>query len=110
QGPWVDSVPEHGYQSKENPQQIYRAAIPGLGADFASLSAAEQDARLRAIERSTFFRLRRSHTLEGMFSDPLHGGNAGLIGWQLIGYPGPLMSYREEIDKNHGKPWRRKPV
>ncbi len=52
----------------------------------------------------------RTHTIEGMFCDPLHGGNAGLIGWQLVGYPGPLMNYREEIDKNHGKPWRRKPV
>src|ERR1017187_7164667 len=41
---------------------------------------------------------------------PMHGGNAGLIGWQLIGYPGPLMNYREEIDKSHGVPWRRKPV
>jgi len=109
QGPWVESVPEHGYQAKENPQQIYRAAIPGLGADFANAPPAEQDARLRAIERSTFFRLLRSHTLEGMFSDPLHGGNAGLIGWQLIGYPGPLMSYREEIDKYHGLPFEAKP-
>ena len=42
-----------------------------------------------------------------MFSDPMHGGNAGLIGWQLIGYPCPLMSYRDEIDKAHGLPWRR---
>jgi hypothetical protein len=45
-----------------------------------------------------------SDTIEGMFSDPMHGGNAGLIGWQLIGYPGPLMNYRDEIDKNHGRP------
>jgi gluconate 2-dehydrogenase gamma chain len=45
-----------------------------------------------------------------MFSDPLHGGNAGLIGWQLIGYPGPLMSYRDEIDKNYGEPLRRHPM
>ena len=44
-----------------------------------------------------------------MFSDPLHGGNAGLIGWQLIGYPGPLMSHRDEIDKYHGMPYRPKP-
>ncbi len=29
------------------------------------------------------------HTIKGMFSDPMHGGNAGLIGWQLIGDPGP---------------------
>jgi gluconate 2-dehydrogenase gamma chain len=40
----------------------------------------------------------------------MHGGNAGLIGWQLIGFPGPRMSYREEIDKYHGLPYRPKPV
>ncbi len=33
-----------------------------------------------------------------------------MIGWQLIGYPGPIMSYREEIDKNYGKAVSRKPV
>jgi gluconate 2-dehydrogenase gamma chain len=107
--PWVDSYPEHGYQGKENPQQIYRAGIPKLGDDFATLPAAQQDQKLHAIERSTFFQLLRTHTLEGMFSDPLHGGNAGLIGWQLIGYPGPQMSYRDEIDKHHGMPYRAKP-
>jgi hypothetical protein len=26
----------------------------------------------------------------------------GLIGWQLIGYPGPQMGYRTEIDKHYG--------
>jgi gluconate 2-dehydrogenase gamma chain len=77
---------------------------------FIDLPAEQQDQRLRSIETSMFFRLLRQHTIEGMFSDPMHGGNAGLIGWQLIGYPGPLMSYRDEIDKAHGMPWRRAPV
>jgi gluconate 2-dehydrogenase gamma chain len=107
--PFVESVPEHGYQGKDNPQQIYREGVQRLG-NFADLTPAEQDERLRGIERTLFFEMLRTHTIEGMFCDPLHGGNAGLIGWQLVGYPGPLMSYREEIDKNHGKPWRRKPV
>ena len=107
--PFVDSIPEHGYQGKASPREIYREGIKQLE-DFASLTAAEQDRRLRAIETTTFFRMLRQHTLEGMFSDPMHGGNAGLIGWQLIGYPGPLMSYRDEIDKFHGQPFRRKPV
>ncbi len=44
-----------------------------------------------------------------MFNDPMHGGNAGLIGWQLVGYPGPQMNYRDEIDKHFGQPWRTKP-
>jgi len=109
QGPFVESVPEHGYQGKQTPREIYREGARQL-TDFTELPPDQQDQRLRAIETSMFFRLLRQHTIEGMFSDPMHGGNAGLIGWQLIGYPGPLMSYRDEIDKAHGEPWRRKPV
>jgi gluconate 2-dehydrogenase gamma chain len=108
-GPWVDSVPEHGNQSKATPREIYREGLRLLE-DFPALPAAQQDAKLRAIEKTPFFQLLRRHTLEGMFSDPLHGGNAGMIGWQLIGYPGPRMSYREEIRQDTGEAWRRKPV
>ena len=108
-GPWVQSMPEHGYQGKETPQEIYRAGLPKLGADFASVAAGEQDKRLTAIEKTQFFTVLRTHTIEGMFSDPLHGGNAGLIGWQLVGFPGPLMSYREEIEKYNGLPFAIKP-
>jgi gluconate 2-dehydrogenase gamma chain len=108
--PFVESVPEHGYQGKANPQEIYRDGLRQLGEDFADLDAAKQDERLRAIESTAFFRMLSTHTIEGMFSDPMHGGNVGRIGWQLIGYPGPLMSYRDEIDKNYGQPWRRKPI
>jgi len=108
-GPWVDSVPEHGYQGKENPQQTYRQGLKNLG-NFTSLSTGEQDKKLAEIERTHFFQLLRAHTIEGMFCDPMHGGNAGLIGWQLIGYPGPQMSYRNEVDKHFGQPWRPKPA
>ena len=109
QPPFVESVPEHGYQGKQTPREIYREGIRQL-ANLAELPVAEQNQRLRAIQTSMFFRLLRQHTLEGMFSDPMHGGNAGLIGWQLIGYPGPLMSYRDEIGKAYGQPRNRKPV
>jgi gluconate 2-dehydrogenase gamma chain len=107
--PFVESVPEHGYQGRESPREIYQAGIRQLG-DFLALSPAERDGRLRSIQTTDFFRMLRQHTVEGMFSDPMHGGNADLIGWQLIGYPGPLMSYRSEIDKFHGEAWRKKPV
>ena len=108
-GPFTESVPEHGFQGKESPRDIYRAGIVSLEG-FADLTAEKQDEKLRSMERTTFFQMLRSHTLEGMFCDPMHGGNAGLIGWQLIGFPGPRMSYREEIDKYHGLPYRPKPV
>ena len=68
-------------------------------APFTELSAPAQDAVLRDIENnvptdecgprsSAFFNLVRAHTIQGMFCDPYHGGNAGLVGWDLIAYPG----------------------
>jgi gluconate 2-dehydrogenase gamma chain len=105
-GPFFESVPEHGYQGQANPQEIYRNGIRQLGTDFADVDGAVQDERLRAMESTMFFRMLRAHTIEGMFSDPMHGGNKNLIGWQLIGYAGPLMSHRDEIDQYYGRPFR----
>lgn len=109
QPPFVESSPGHGYQGKDNPQQIYRAGIALLGADFASLTGVKQDERLAGIEKTYFFQMLRKHTIEGMFCDPMHGGNVDLIGWQMLGYPGPQMSYRNEIGKYNGIAYRPKP-
>ncbi len=109
-GPWVQSVPEHGYQAKETPREIYKAGIPTLSDNFASLTPAQQDEKLQSMESTTFFRLLRTHTIEGMFCDPMHGGNAGMIGWQLIGFPGPRMSYRDEIEQYRSEAFRPKPI
>jgi gluconate 2-dehydrogenase gamma chain len=108
-GPFAESAPGPGYQGSETPRQTYRQGIPQLGADFAALDGAKQDARLAAIERTHFFQLLRQHTIEGMFCDPMHGGNAGLIGWQLLGYPGPQMSYRAQMGRYNGVAYRPKP-
>jgi gluconate 2-dehydrogenase gamma chain len=108
-GPFADSTPEHGYQGKESPREAYHQGIAGLGNTFADLSVDEQIRKLQSIEKTHFFQLLRTHTIEGMFCDPMHGGNAGLIGWQLIGYPGPRMSYKVDIDKHFGEAWRPKP-
>jgi gluconate 2-dehydrogenase gamma chain len=109
QPPFEDGAPEQGYQGKATPREVYREGVAALGQDFDRLTTEMQDARLRQIETTYFFRLLRQHTIEGMFCDPMHGGNADLIGWQLIGYPGPYMSWSEHIDQHHGKAYRPKP-
>ena len=60
------------------------------GMSFSRLSPADQDAVLTNIEQTNnaFFGLIRTHTIQGMFSDPFYGGNANFVGWDLIGYPG----------------------
>jgi gluconate 2-dehydrogenase gamma chain len=71
------------------------------GRRFVELSAAQQDAVLTNLQNNTatgfsgsqtFFNLVRGHAVEGMFGDPFHGGNANLVGWDLIGYPGIKVS------------------
>jgi gluconate 2-dehydrogenase gamma chain len=110
-GPFIENDPSWGgYQGQDNPQQIYRAGIMRLGNDFTGLTAAEQDKQLHKIEQTLFFQMLRDHTVEGMFCDPLHGGNANLVGWQMIGFPGPVMSWRSAITVyNKGEAYRPQP-
>lgn len=79
-------------------REAYRAGLLALdaraqelkGQAFARLPEADQDAVLTALEKDDpgFFGLVRGHTLQGVFGDPYYGGNAGFVGWDLIGYPG----------------------
>lgn len=106
--PFLDGPPELGHQGPLTPRQIYSEGLAQLeGID--TLSPEDADAKLRSIERTPFFSLLRQHTIEGMFCDPMHGGNIDKIGWQLIGFPGPRMSYFSEVDSYYGKPFRPKP-
>jgi gluconate 2-dehydrogenase gamma chain len=91
-------------------RDAYRAGLAALdqyarvsrGAAFAALPPADQDAVLVDLESGAasragatfpgnsaqFFSLVRGHTMQGTFGDPFYGGNAGFVGWDLLGYPG----------------------
>lgn len=110
QEPFDEAAPsEFGYQGKATPRQIYRQALKGL-IGFDQLTPAVQDEKLLEIETTSFFSLLRANTIEGMFCDPAHGGNADMVGWQLIGFPGPRMSNVDDVDKHFGEAFRPKPV
>jgi gluconate 2-dehydrogenase gamma chain len=74
-----------------------RAAQSSRGRRFKDLPPGEQDDILTSFESGTvpafdraaaFFAIVRAHTVQGTFCDPYYGGNAGFVGWDLIGYPG----------------------
>jgi gluconate 2-dehydrogenase gamma chain len=51
------------------------------------------------IERATvdrFFAVVREHVIEGMFCDPVYGGNRDMVGWRLVGFPGVHWGYTAE--------------
>lgn len=111
----VDAFDRYGEQSMMTPPEVYRAGMPSLdehanerfGADFVDLSEERQDAVLVDLEDGNapaftapssqdFFVLLRQHTIEGMFSDPMYGGNQRMVGWELIGWPGAQRAYSPE--------------
>jgi gluconate 2-dehydrogenase gamma chain len=106
--PFEKGLPEQGYQGSATPAEIYREGLKQIRG-FHRLGGQRQDAVLRKLEPTAFFSLLRTHTIEGMFCDPMHGGNIDLIGWQLIGFPGPRMSYLDEIEQHYGRGFRPKP-
>jgi gluconate 2-dehydrogenase gamma chain len=97
-------------------QEYYRHGLAQLdaycrkshNAAFARLSPAQQDQVITALEAGKaegfawprdrdFFNTMRTHTMEGMFADPIYGGNKDFAGWRLVGFPGaqPQFSHAE---------------
>jgi gluconate 2-dehydrogenase gamma chain len=106
-------------------QRLYRRGVAGLnryaghlyeGKRFVELAIGDQDRLLHCLsawlfatagmdeaERpedwpllAEFFGAVRLHTLEGMFCDPMYGGNRDCVGWKLIGFPGAQWGYSAE--------------
>jgi gluconate 2-dehydrogenase gamma chain len=47
-----------------------------------------------------FFNQVLENTIEGYFSDPIHGGNRDGISWKMLGFPGCGHDYRAFVGKN----------
>ena len=91
-------------------REAYRAGLDALdrhsrrsrGRAFLELSPADRDSVLTEVESgaatspdggfvdgsAAFFAMVKGHVWQGTFGDPYYGGNANLVGWELIGYPG----------------------
>jgi gluconate 2-dehydrogenase gamma chain len=95
-------------------QDFYRRGLAQLDAycrkthnqPFVKLSAAQQDEVIAALEQGkasefafptaqAFFNTLRAHTMEGMFADPVYGGNRDFAGWRLVGFPGAQLFYTQ---------------
>ena len=53
---------------------------------IAQLTAGQQIELMRAIEKSEFFELLRTHTVLGFLANPSYGGNRDLVGWKHVGF------------------------
>jgi gluconate 2-dehydrogenase gamma chain len=47
--------------------------------------------------------------MEGMFADPVYGGNKDFAGWRLVGFPGAQMQFTAE-DMLSNQAFTREPI
>ena len=117
-GPWRPGTPSQGYQLPFTPAELFRAALGAINKDlaragtpFPRMNAEQQNAYLRGLETgendlggvpsNVFFAHLWQCTVEGFFSDPVYGGNRGMMAWRMVGFPGAYASYYELVDQ-HG--------
>jgi len=66
-------------------QAEFTTRNPGV-ASFADLPEGTQLAYLKSIETAPFFGTMKFLTVLGLLALPSYGGNAGKLGWQLVGF------------------------
>jgi gluconate 2-dehydrogenase gamma chain len=124
QGPWKAGVPSQGYQLPLTPAQLYRAGIEAAnahcrktyGKTFDRLDEKQREEVLVGLSTAkitfeggppvrVFWTTVYQTVIEGMFSDPIYGGNRNKAGWKMIGFPGVIAVHRENIEKYKDKPF-----
>lgn len=118
QGPFFPGEPTQGYQGHLNRQQLFDIGLKGIEdyslqkykKRFKDLETSDQDeiltklsegeVPLKGVASAYFFSLLRSATLEGVYSDPLYGGNHNMEGWKMKNFPGHQMSYLNIIEND----------
>jgi gluconate 2-dehydrogenase gamma chain len=129
QGPWKQGTPSQGYQLPLTPAQLYRAGIAATNAHcqktygkaFDRLDETQREAVLVGLSSAkitfdsglpvrVFWGTVYQTVMEGMFSDPIYGGNRNKAGWRLIGFPGAIAVHRDHVEKYRDKPFPSDPV
>jgi gluconate 2-dehydrogenase gamma chain len=109
-------------------QDFYRRGLAQLDAycrathkqSFTQLDGAHQDEVIAALEQGKatsfvwpsaqeFFNVVRTHTMEGMFADPIYGGNRDFAGWRLVGFPGAQGNFTA-VDLQNKQVFSRAPM
>ena len=117
QGPFAAGTPQQGYQLPLTPAELYRVGLADLntwiakargGTTFDQLGTADRAAALKLVEQGkaefaqvpprTFFNMLLQNTMEGYFSDPLYGGNQNKAVWKMLGFPGAIGMFVDEIE------------
>jgi gluconate 2-dehydrogenase gamma chain len=129
QGPWKQGVPSQGYQLPLTPAELYRTGIAAAnascvktyGKSFDKITASQREEFLLNLQAGkvtfddglparVFFSTLYQNVIEGMFADPIYGGNRNKAGWKMIGFPGVIAVHYQNIEKFRDKKYTVEPV
>ena len=129
QGPWKPGVPNQGYQLPLTPADLYRAGIVAAnaycvktyGKRFDKITESQREEFLLGLQAGkitfengpparVFFTTMYQTVMEGMFSDPIYGGNRNKAGWKIIGFPGVIAVHYQNVEKFRDKKYTADPL
>lgn len=93
---------EGGFASADTAAQdeilrLFETGRAGDGTPAANATPVTNPQIMQTIEiPAGFFATLLEYTRQGMFGDPVYGGNINFAGWDLIGYPGIKLLWLEE--------------
>jgi gluconate 2-dehydrogenase gamma chain len=87
--------------------RVDESSTTAFGKPFAELASEQQIEILRQTEKkdSAFFNLILSHTMQGFYGDPRHGGNQNGACAKMLGIPFPPVRGRDHFEKPRVTPW-----
>lgn len=113
--PFLRGSAQQGAQGPLSPADQYRSGLAEIERDcrarfeksFSQLSTEAKDQYLEDLEAgriafslqasAAFFALLLANVREGFLADPVYGGNRGMVGWKMIGFPGARYDYRDVV-------------
>jgi gluconate 2-dehydrogenase gamma chain len=129
QGPWKQGTPSQGYQLPLTPADLYRsgiasantACVKAYGKPFDKVTTAQREEFLLGLQAGkvgfekgpparVFFTTLYQNVMEGMFADPIHGGNRDKAAWKMIGFPGAVAVHYQNVEKFRGRKFPNDPV
>ena len=75
-----------------------------FGRDLAALTSPQQLEVVSDLSQQArgFFDLVRSHTLQGYYGSPRHGGNRDAVSWRMLGLAAPPLGGQAQYDLRKG--------
>jgi len=129
QGPWREGVPSQGYQLPLTPAELYRAGIAAANTfciktyskSFDKITESQREEFLLSLQAGkvtfengppadVFFTTMYQTVMEGMFSDPIYGGNRNKAGWKMVGFPGVIAVHYQNVEKFRDKKYTVDPL